>query len=70
MGAPQMSPSKAKMWNSRFEQAKAEGPEAFFRAWLDLVKISALQKARRTGDPAVFNAVSLELERIYRDHLT
>lgn len=62
------SPKQAAHWNRRFEQARAEGPEAFFRAWHDLVKISALQKAKRTGDQAVFNVLSQELERLYRTH--
>ncbi|MCX4625072.1 hypothetical protein [Streptomyces albogriseolus] len=66
-----MSPRKAAHWNARFEQASAageRGPEEFFRAWLDLVKVSALQKAKRTGDRALFNALSAELERLYRHH--
>ncbi|KES03407.1 hypothetical protein BU52_30685 [Streptomyces toyocaensis] len=66
-----MSPRKAAHWKARFEQAGAageKGPEAFFRAWLDLVKVSALQKVKRTGDHATFNALSAELERLYRDH--
>ncbi|MGW5609424.1 hypothetical protein ACWEWI_25635 [Streptomyces sp. NPDC003753] len=71
MGAPQLSPRKAAYWNSRFEQARAHpsrGPEEFFRVWLDLVKVSAIQKVRRTGDHGVFNALSAELERLYRNH--
>ncbi|MCF2131038.1 hypothetical protein L1I79_32135 [Strepomyces sp. STD 3.1] len=66
-----MSPKKAAHWNARFEQARAageRGPEEFFRAWLDLVKISALQKVKCSGDHATFNALSAELERLYRDH--
>jgi hypothetical protein len=66
-----MTPKKAAHWNARFEQARAsggKGPEEFFRAWLDLVKISALQKVKRTGDHATFNVLSAELERLYRDH--
>ncbi|RSN59612.1 hypothetical protein DMH12_10165 [Streptomyces sp. WAC 04229] len=68
---PAMSPKKAAHWNARFEQARAageRGPEEFFRAWLDLVKISALQKVKHSGDHATFNALSAELERLYRDH--
>lgn len=61
-----MSPKKAAYWNQRFEQAHREGPEAFARVWLDLVKVAALQKARRTNDPAVFNHLSAGLEQIYR----
>ncbi|WRZ96404.1 hypothetical protein OHB54_46505 (plasmid) [Streptomyces sp. NBC_01007] len=71
MTGPPLSPKKAAHWNSRLEQARAQGergPEEFFRVWLDLVKVSAIQKARRTGDHGVFNALSAELERIYRDH--
>ncbi|MGK5448825.1 hypothetical protein [Streptomyces radiopugnans] len=68
MAALKMSAKKAAYWNQRFEQAHREGPEAFARVWLDLVKISALQKARRTRDPAVWNTLSAELERIYRNH--
>lgn len=70
MPAP-MSPRKAAHWNARFEQAGAageKGPEEFFRAWLDLVKVSALQKVKRTGNHATFNTLSAELERLYRDH--
>ncbi|GHB67956.1 hypothetical protein GCM10010377_68590 [Streptomyces viridiviolaceus] len=69
--APQMSPKKAAHWQARFEQARAageRGPEEFFRAWLDLVKVSAIQKVRRSGDHATFNALSAELERLYRNH--
>ncbi|MER8226049.1 hypothetical protein ABTZ58_37080 [Streptomyces sp. NPDC094143] len=69
--APQMSPRKAAHWNARFEQARAageKGPEEFFRAWLDLVKVSAIQKVRVSGDHSTFNALSAELERIYREH--
>lgn len=71
MGQPAMSPKRAAHWNKRFEQARAHptrGPEEFFRAWLDLVKVSAIQKARASGDQAVFNALSAELERLYRNH--
>jgi hypothetical protein len=71
MAQPAMSPKKAAHWNSRFEQARAmgeRGPEEFFRVWLDLVKVSAIQKVRRTGDHATFNALSAELERLFRDH--
>ncbi|MDQ0808754.1 hypothetical protein QFZ63_000468 [Streptomyces sp. B3I7] len=70
MPAP-MSPKRAAYWNARFEQARTageRGPEEFFRAWLDLVKVSALQKVKRTGDHTTFNALSAELERLYRDH--
>lgn len=66
-----MSPRKAAYWNGRFEQARTageRGPEEFFRAWLDLVKVSALQKVKRTGDHATYNRLSAELERLYRDH--
>ncbi|WP_134656277.1 hypothetical protein [Streptomyces sp. H23] len=69
--SPAMSPKKAAHWNARFEQARAagaKGPEEFFRAWLDLVKVSALQKVSRTGDHTTFNQLSAELERLYRDH--
>ncbi|WOT40664.1 hypothetical protein [Streptomyces coeruleorubidus] len=69
--APQMSPRKAAHWNARFEQACAageKGPEEFFRAWLDLVKVSAIQKVRASGDHSTFNTLSAELERIYREH--
>lgn len=72
MQASGMSQKKAAYWNEKFEAAhkKGEGaPEEFMRVWLDLVKVSALQKARKTGDKNVFNAVSGELERIYRTHL-
>ena len=67
-----MSPKKAEYWRKKFEEAHRKGdgaPEAFMRVWLDLVKVSALQKARRTGDRGVFNVVSAELERVYRAHL-
>jgi hypothetical protein len=66
-----MSTRQAAHWNARFERASAageKGPEEFFRAWLDLVKVSALQKVKRTGDHATFNRLSAELERLYRDH--
>lgn len=66
-----MSPKKAAHWNARFEQARAageRGPEEFFRAWLDLLKVSAIQKVRITGGHTTFNALSAELERLYRDH--
>ncbi|MGW1534461.1 hypothetical protein [Streptomyces aureus] len=63
-----LSPRQAAHWNRRFEQARTEGPEAFFRAWHDLLKIGALQKVKRTGDHATFNALSQELERLYRAH--
>ena len=66
--ATRMSPKKAAHWTARLEQASREGPEAYMRVWLDLVKISALQKAKETGEARVFNAVSAELERIYRTH--
>ncbi|GAA3163642.1 hypothetical protein [Streptomyces ramulosus] len=68
-----MSPKKAAYWNEKFEEAHKQGeeaPEKFMRVWLDLVKVSALQKARKTGDKNTFNAISSELERIYRTHLT
>lgn len=71
MGQPAMSPKRATYWNTRFEQARAHptrGPEEFFRVWLDLLKVSAIQKARTSGDQATFNALSAELERLYRDH--
>jgi hypothetical protein len=71
MTPPPLSPKKAAHWNQRFEQARAHptrGPEEFFRAWLDLVKVSAIQKVRASGDQATFNALSAELERLYRDH--
>ncbi|MCX4971011.1 hypothetical protein OHA98_41085 [Streptomyces sp. NBC_00654] len=67
-----MSPKKAEYWNRRFEEAHTKGekgPEEFMRVWLDFVKVSALQKARRSGDGRLFNTVSGELERIYRTHL-
>lgn len=66
--ALQMSEKKAAYWNQRFEQAHRQGPEAFARVWLDLVKVSALQKAKKSGDAAVWNALAAELERIYRNH--
>ncbi|MFF3516566.1 hypothetical protein [Streptomyces sp. NPDC002573] len=71
MTQPSMSPKKAAHWNSRFEQARAHpsrGPEEFFRVWLDLVKVSAIQKVGRTGDHRTFNELSAELERLYRNH--
>ncbi|MGK3110600.1 hypothetical protein [Streptomyces sp. WAC05858] len=72
MQAGGMPPKKAELWNGKFEAAHKKGdkaPEEFMRVWLDFVKVSALQKARKTGDKNVFNAVSGELERIYRTHL-
>ncbi|MFF8366895.1 hypothetical protein ACF05F_33485 [Rhodococcus erythropolis] len=68
MQMPGMSAKKAAYWSSRFEQAHREGPEAFARVWLELVKVAAIQKARRTGDLSLWNAISAELERIYRHH--
>ncbi|MEU5242649.1 hypothetical protein AB0G81_00725 [Streptomyces asoensis] len=71
MSTPAMSPKKAAHWNARFEQARtagAQGPELFFRAWHDLLKVAALQKARSTGQQALFNTLSAELERLYRTH--
>lgn len=71
MAPSSMSAKRAAHWNARFEQARANptrGPEEFFRVWLDLVKVSAIQKVRVSGDQAVFNALSVELERLYRDH--
>lgn len=67
-----MSTKKAEYWNGKFEAAHKQGekaPEEFMRVWLEFVKVSALQKARKTGDKNVFNAVSGELEQIYRTHL-
>ncbi|MFI6254362.1 hypothetical protein [Streptomyces sp. NPDC051016] len=63
-----LSPRQAVHWNRRFEQARTEGPEAFFRAWHDLVKVSALQKVKKTGDHSTFNVLSQELEGLYRTH--
>ncbi|MFD5430371.1 hypothetical protein [Streptomyces sp. NPDC127084] len=71
MTAPGMSAKKAAHWNRRFEQARLAGdraPEEFFRAWHDLLKVSALQKARAAGSQTVFNELSAELERLYRTH--
>ena len=71
MAQPVMSAKRAAYWNKRFEQARAHptrGPEEFFRVWLDLVKVSAIQKVRASGDQATFNRLSAELERLYRDH--
>lgn len=68
MAGRPLTPRQAAHWNQRFEQAQSQGPEQFFRVWLDLVKVSALQKAKRTGDHSVFNIAAAELERIYRDH--
>ncbi|MCX4554266.1 hypothetical protein [Streptomyces sp. NBC_01500] len=67
-----MPPKKAELWNEKFKNAHERGekaPEEFMRVWLDLVKVSAIQKAKKTGDLSLFNAVSGELEQIYRTHL-
>ncbi|MDR3033462.1 MAG: hypothetical protein LBV78_10205 [Kitasatospora sp.] len=67
-----MSPKKAELWNTKFNDAHGKGdnaPEEFMRVWLDLVKVSAIQKVKKTGDRSLYNVLSGELERIYRTHL-
>ncbi|MDA5284632.1 hypothetical protein NOD94_029300 [Streptomyces sp. Isolate_45] len=65
-----LTPKASSMWAEKFERAHQEGPEAFGRVWLDFIKIRALQHARKTGDPSVWNALSATLDRFYDEHCT